>query len=128
MQYGIYTPNFGPFADPRTLVQLAPAAEEAGWDGFFLSDNLAAAQGRRSAIPGYPGRRRREHDAHPARPAGPALPRRHLGGLAREAVTLDHLSRGRLILGVGSGDDLWREYSAFGPLRGPELGAMLTKG
>jgi alkanesulfonate monooxygenase SsuD/methylene tetrahydromethanopterin reductase-like flavin-dependent oxidoreductase (luciferase family) len=33
--------------------------------------------------------------------------------VAREAVTLDHLSRGRLTLGVGLGIDFWREFRAF---------------
>jgi alkanesulfonate monooxygenase SsuD/methylene tetrahydromethanopterin reductase-like flavin-dependent oxidoreductase (luciferase family) len=58
-----------------------------------------------------------------------ALPRRHLGRLAREAVTLDHLSGGRLILGVGSGDDHWREYSIFGLVPADrQRGAMLDEG
>jgi alkanesulfonate monooxygenase SsuD/methylene tetrahydromethanopterin reductase-like flavin-dependent oxidoreductase (luciferase family) len=33
-------PNVGPFGDPRLLAGLAVAAEEAGWDGFFLWDHL----------------------------------------------------------------------------------------
>ena len=33
-------PNGGPFGDPRLLVDMAVAAEEAGWDGFFLWDHL----------------------------------------------------------------------------------------
>ena len=33
-------PNVGTFGDPRLLVDLAVAAEEAGWDGFFLWDHL----------------------------------------------------------------------------------------
>ena len=41
------------------------------------------------------------------------LPRRRPWKVARESVTLDHLSRGRLVLGVGLGIDYWREFSAF---------------
>src|SRR4029453_230366 len=33
-------PCVGPFGDPRLLVDLAVATEEAGWDGFFLWDHL----------------------------------------------------------------------------------------
>ena len=29
-------PNVGPFGDPLLLVELAVAAEEHGWDGFFV--------------------------------------------------------------------------------------------
>src|SRR6266513_1515358 len=33
-------PNVGPFGDPALLVNLAVAAEEHGWDGFFVWDHL----------------------------------------------------------------------------------------
>jgi alkanesulfonate monooxygenase SsuD/methylene tetrahydromethanopterin reductase-like flavin-dependent oxidoreductase (luciferase family) len=117
------------FADPHTTVQLAREAEDAGWDGFFLSDNLlfervvpvADTWITLAAIAARTERIR-------LGPLVTALPRRRLGKLAREAVTLDHLSRGRLVLGVGSGDDRWREYSTFGPAPSPaQLGAMLDE-
>jgi alkanesulfonate monooxygenase SsuD/methylene tetrahydromethanopterin reductase-like flavin-dependent oxidoreductase (luciferase family) len=116
MQYGIYLLNQGPFADPRAVVDLALQAEAAGWDGFFLADNLQAAAGvplldSWSTLAAIAAQTRRIRLG----PLVTALPRRHPGKLAREAVTLDHLSGGRLIQGVGSGDDHWHEYSAFGP-------------
>lgn len=40
MKYGLHAPNFGSFGDPRTLASLARDAEEAGWDGFFIWDQL----------------------------------------------------------------------------------------
>lgn len=42
------------------------------------------------------------------------LPRRHIAKLARETVSLDRLSNGRLMLGVGAGDADQPEYTAFG--------------
>ena len=49
-------------------------------------------------------------------PMATPLPRRRVIKLARETVTLDRLSRGRPILGLGTGGDIGREYSAFGDL------------
>ena len=40
MRYGVSTPNFGDYSDPRLLGELAREAEAAGWDGFFLWDHI----------------------------------------------------------------------------------------
>jgi alkanesulfonate monooxygenase SsuD/methylene tetrahydromethanopterin reductase-like flavin-dependent oxidoreductase (luciferase family) len=57
------------------------------------------------------------------------VPRRRPEKMARETVTLDHVSKGRLILGVGSGGDGWGEMSAFGEETDPRrLGDMLDEG
>ncbi len=36
----IYVAPFGELADPRVLAELAVAAEERGWDGFFVWDHI----------------------------------------------------------------------------------------
>jgi alkanesulfonate monooxygenase SsuD/methylene tetrahydromethanopterin reductase-like flavin-dependent oxidoreductase (luciferase family) len=98
-------PNVGPFGDPLLLVDLAVAAEEHGWDGFFVWDHLLYQD------PSW-------HVADPlvvitavaARTARikiavmvNVLARRRVGKVARESVTLDMLSGGRLIVGAGLG-------------------------
>lgn len=57
------------------------------------------------------------------------LPRRRVLKLARETATLDRLCDGRLILGLGTGGDRGREYSAFGePIDARRWGRMLDEG
>jgi hypothetical protein len=114
MRYGLVFPNFGTYSNLRLLTELAETAEEAGWHGFFLADTiqmvgyetepvadpwiaLAAIAQRTSRIR--------------LGPRVAALSRRRPWQLAREAVTLDHLSGGRLILGAGAGDELDRAFT-----------------
>ena len=117
MQYGLYVPNFGDETSVRALAGLAHEAEEAGWDGFFLWDHLLYRTGQPlpmvdpwialTAIAMSTERLRIGTTVTP-------LPRRHPWKLARETVSLDHLSGGRLILGVGLGDPPEAEYAHFG--------------
>ena len=114
MKYALYLPNFGAEHSARALADLAGEAEEAGWDGFFLWDHVInEAEGvplvdvwvALTAIAMNTTRIRLGATVTP-------LPRRRPWKLARETVTLDHLSKGRLILGVGLGVPV--EYSTFG--------------
>jgi alkanesulfonate monooxygenase SsuD/methylene tetrahydromethanopterin reductase-like flavin-dependent oxidoreductase (luciferase family) len=114
MQYALYLPNFGAEHSARGLANLAREAEEAGWDGFFLWDHIIyEAEGvplvdvwvALTAIAMTTTRIRLGATVTP-------LPRRRPWKLARETVTLDHLSNGRLTLGVGLG--VAEEYAPFG--------------
>jgi hypothetical protein len=107
MRYGLTLPNAGVGGDARTLAELARLAEEAGWDGVFLEDYIVW-QGV-AATPTYDPwvalaamalRTERIRLGTSVTP----VTRRRPWKLARETVTLDHLSHGRLILGVGLGD------------------------
>jgi alkanesulfonate monooxygenase SsuD/methylene tetrahydromethanopterin reductase-like flavin-dependent oxidoreductase (luciferase family) len=108
-------PNVGSFGDPRLLVELAVAAEEHGWDGFFVWDHqLWHDQGWAVADPVV------VISAVAARTARVrlgilvnVLARRRVGKVARESVTLDHLSGGRLVAGAGLGAYAG-EFTAFG--------------
>ena len=104
----LYLPNHGPFGDARTIADLARDAESAGWDGFFLWDHIADRDEDGNSLP--------HTDPWLALAAAAMqtksimlgttvtpLPRRRPHKLARETVTLDRLSGGRLILGVGIG-------------------------
>jgi hypothetical protein len=107
MRFSVTFGAVGPGRDPRGLAELARLAEDAGWDAVFLEDylvyqgdaslatydpwiSLAAMASATSSI-------RLGTTVTP-------VPRRRPWKLAAEAVALDHLSCGRLILGVGIGD------------------------
>jgi alkanesulfonate monooxygenase SsuD/methylene tetrahydromethanopterin reductase-like flavin-dependent oxidoreductase (luciferase family) len=109
-------PNLGEYADPHALVELAVAAEQAGWDGFFVWDHLvpedpatpaADPQVVLGAIAAATSRVRIGALLTP-------LARRRPWKVARETVTLDHLSRGRLVLGAALGWSGRHEHEAFG--------------
>lgn len=128
MNFGLYMPNFGSFGDARVLANLARDAENAGWDGFFIWDHIAGWDlpmvdpwVALSAIAMNTERIKIGTTVTP-------LPRRRPIKLAREAVSVDHLSRGRLILGVGSGSGK-AEYDRLGEQSNHKLrAAMLDEG
>ncbi len=100
MRYGFVIPS----GDVRTLVELAYEAERAGWDGIFYWDAIYME----SAGPMYDpwvvlaGMAMRTEHIRIGAVLTP-LSRRRPWKVARETVTLDHLSNGRLILPVGLG-------------------------
>lgn len=116
MRYAINIPNYGVIGDARALAELAHEAEESGWDGFFLWDHIGANWGEsRFADPWLALTAIALATSRiTLGPLVTPLPRRRPWKVAREAVTLDHLSGGRLVLGVGIGSDAGQEYSAYG--------------
>ena len=40
MRSGLFVPLFDSLADPAVVARLAAEAEEAGWDGFFVWDQI----------------------------------------------------------------------------------------
>jgi alkanesulfonate monooxygenase SsuD/methylene tetrahydromethanopterin reductase-like flavin-dependent oxidoreductase (luciferase family) len=115
----LFLPAFAEFADPRRVVRLAVAAEDAGWEGLFLWDHVLAIPGMAvadawvtlSAVAMATSRLRIGALVTP-------LNRRRPWVIARQIATLDHLSGGRLVVGVGIGDDDWKEFSSFGEVTG----------
>ena len=46
VSFAVGIPNVREYADPHVLVELAVAAEAAGWDGVFLWDHIAREEDR----------------------------------------------------------------------------------
>ena len=115
MQRSLYLPPFGTFGDVKLLVELAVEAEQAGWDGFFLWDHILPEQPHMPLADTWIALAAIAQATDRIRlgPLVTPLPRRRPWKVAREATTLDHLSNGRAVLGVGLGIDFWREFSAF---------------
>lgn len=113
---GLYVAPFDELAEPRTLIALAVEAEEHGWDGFFLWDHiLYRPPVREVADPWVILSAIAAHTEHlRLGPLVTPLSRRRVHKVARETATLDRLSRGRLILGVGLGSDRNGELERFG--------------
>jgi alkanesulfonate monooxygenase SsuD/methylene tetrahydromethanopterin reductase-like flavin-dependent oxidoreductase (luciferase family) len=113
MKFGFYTPNFGVFGDARVLADLAHEAENAGWDGFFIWDHLQFVEPTADPWVALAAMAMRTERIRLG-PLVTPVPRRHIAKLAREVITLDHLSGGRVVLGVGAGYPAMPDYSAFG--------------
>jgi alkanesulfonate monooxygenase SsuD/methylene tetrahydromethanopterin reductase-like flavin-dependent oxidoreductase (luciferase family) len=116
LKRGIYLPPFDELVDPRTLAELARSAESRGWDGFFLWDHIAYRAPVRALADPWVALAAIACSTERIRlgPMVTPLSRRRVHKLARETVTLDHLSRGRLTLGVGLGSDRNNELKPFG--------------
>ncbi len=102
MKFGLQLPNLGPFADVQLLLQLAQRAEAAGWDGFFLWDHVAIPDRMADSTTLMAAlavvTKRMRLGVLVTAPS-----RRRPWKLAREWTTLDQLSNGRAVLGVGLG-------------------------
>ena len=128
---GIAVPNFG--EEPAALIDLGVAAERAGFDGFFLWDHIVfsnTGEGPPILDPWL------VLGVVAARTATIRLgtmitpvPRRRPWQLARQTATLDRLSGGRVILGVGIGSPAYGDHGIFHEPSGDrERGDMLDEG
>jgi alkanesulfonate monooxygenase SsuD/methylene tetrahydromethanopterin reductase-like flavin-dependent oxidoreductase (luciferase family) len=129
MKRGIYVPNFGQLGNVRLLAELARETEIAGYEGFFIFDHL---------LPTYwpEGQPKRIVDVQVALTAialatsrikfgalVTPLARRRPVKFARESVTLDQLSNGRLVVGAGLGFDAETEFADLGEDPDPRVRA-----
>jgi alkanesulfonate monooxygenase SsuD/methylene tetrahydromethanopterin reductase-like flavin-dependent oxidoreductase (luciferase family) len=118
LRHGLYLAPFDELADPQKLVELALDAEVHGWDGVFLWDHITWRQPVRAVAD--PWVALSAIAAHTRRvrlgPLVTPLARRRVHKVARETVTLDRLSGGRLVLGVGLGSSGSGELERFGEI------------
>ena len=111
-RHGIYVAPFEELSDPAVVAELAARAEERGWDGFFVWDHIAYRPPvREIADPWITlAAAALATERVTIGPLVTPVPRRRPHGLARETVTLDRLSGGRLVLGVGIGSETTGEF------------------
>ena len=125
-QRGIFVAPFDGLSEPAVLAALAAEAESSGWDGVFVWDHLLYVPPVQAiadpwiclaAIALATTRLQ-------LGPMVTPLSRRRVQVLAKQAVTLDRLSGGRLVLGFGLGDDGESgELSRFGETVDPRVRA-----
>lgn len=123
MNHGLWLRN-PDSVDTAQVVEWGIAAEDAGWDGVFVSDSLP--------FPEFPdpwvllaGIAARTKTIRLGTWVVP-VPRYHPWQLAQTVATLDNISDGRVIIGAGLGND--PDYDAFGqPYDPPALGAQMDE-
>jgi alkanesulfonate monooxygenase SsuD/methylene tetrahydromethanopterin reductase-like flavin-dependent oxidoreductase (luciferase family) len=114
MRYAVDVAPLGDLADPSAIVRLAAAAEASGWDGLSIWDSLGVAMQAPAADPfvalaGVAAATERLRLILSVA----VLSRRRPWLVAQSAATLDRLSGGRVVLGVGAGGDP-EDFSRFG--------------
>jgi probable F420-dependent oxidoreductase len=121
LEFGVFVPQYGSAIDPDVLRDHVQEVEAEGFDSIWLGEHLGLPQPTKMDTPGY-GR----YPVDNTRPwldtftgltylaavtsrckigvAVLALPWRHPFISAKHLVSIDHLSKGRLIIGVGTGN------------------------
>jgi alkanesulfonate monooxygenase SsuD/methylene tetrahydromethanopterin reductase-like flavin-dependent oxidoreductase (luciferase family) len=127
LQTALFLPLFNELFDPHVVVDLTANAEACGWDGVFVWDHLRYRPPVEEVADPWIVMAAQAAATERVRigPMVTPVPRRRPHVLARETVTLDHLSRGRLVFGVGIGGDAAGEFSLFGEETDPRARAAL---
>jgi alkanesulfonate monooxygenase SsuD/methylene tetrahydromethanopterin reductase-like flavin-dependent oxidoreductase (luciferase family) len=117
MRSGLFLPLFDELADPVVVARLAAEAEEAGWHGVFVWDQVRWREPVVDVSDPWITLAAVATSTEGVRlgPMVTPLARRRPVKVARETATLDRLSGGRLTLGVGLGSDQFAgEFSITG--------------
>lgn len=114
MQFAIDVAPLGELSDPAAIIRLARTAEASGWDGLSIWDSTGVSMGTVAADPfvalaGVAAATERIRLILSV----VALPRRRPQLVVQSVGTLDRLSGGRLVLGLGAGGDPG-DFTTFG--------------
>ncbi len=119
MKFGIALPNFGQYAEKDSILKIAKIAEDLGFDSIWVSDHIVIPESHKgfgnvfyeplTTLSYIAALTKRIYLGTSAI----ILPYRNPVVLAKTLSTLDLLSDGRLILGVGAGW-LKEEFQALG--------------
>ncbi len=136
MKFGIAIPNFGRYADKEAIVEIAVSAEELGYDSVWVSDHVVIPESHEvfgdmfydplTTLGFLAAKTEKIHLGTSVL----VLPYRNPVALAKAVSTLDVVSDGRVILGVGSGwmkaefDALGVAYNLRGKLTDEYIGIM----
>lgn len=109
---GIFVAPFDELSEPALIAELAARAEDRAWDGFFLWDHVAYREPVRAVADPWVSLAAAAVATQRVvlGPLVTPVPRRRPHQLARETATLDRLSGGRLVLGVGIGSERTGEF------------------
>ncbi len=140
MKIGIMFANVGPFGQPENLAHLATTAEEVGVESLWTVEHVVVPVGYTAEYPYSPSGKMPGPESSPIPdPVLPLvfcaavtkrirlgtgiliLPQRHPAYVAKEFATLDVLSGGRALLGVGIGW-LHEEFEVLGIPFGERVG------
>lgn len=149
MKFGLIFVNSGPFAPPDVLANLAATAERCGFESLWSVEHVVIPENFKSPYPySSSGKMPGGEDVTILDPLLPLsfaaavttriklatgvviLPQRHPLYLAKEVATLDVLSKGRTLLGIGSGwlkeefDALGVDFHARGAMTDESMQAM----
>jgi alkanesulfonate monooxygenase SsuD/methylene tetrahydromethanopterin reductase-like flavin-dependent oxidoreductase (luciferase family) len=126
---GFQLAPFEELSEPALVAELAAKAERRGWDGFFVWDHVAYREPVKALADPWVtlAAVAMKTERMTIGPMVTPIPRRRPHQLARETVTLDRLSGGRLVLGVGLGSERTGEFDPdrFGEEGDPRARARL---
>ena len=123
----LFVAPFDELSDPRVMARLGASAEERGFDGFFVWDHVNYRPPTRALADPWVtlSAMASATERLLIGPLVTPLSRRRIHKLARETASLDILSGGRLVFGVGLGSTNNGELEPFGEVVDPRERAKL---